>query len=273
MKKIIMTLMLLIGVLCTKAQNIKFLELTQDSIFTPSPVGDEWRDVDSIVATGTLGSKNYYQLHVLAEYFNLTGLNLESCTLDGDSIEDRAFKPFKICVHIKGLGNDYGYSSVRTEERYFRTNLKHIVFPETLRKIGEAAFYRNNLETLEIPSSVCNIGDNAFSECCYLKTVYVNVQSPEEVKLGVDVFRGLPEDAILCVPDGAKEAFAADINWGSAFKVIVDRGELSGLKSVTAEIARASNGMIYTCDGRCVGNDFSRLSKGIYVVNGKKILK
>ena len=93
MKKIFLLLSVLASSLCMNAQNIKYVELTQDGVFTPSPVSDEWRDVDSIVVTGTLGNKNYYQLRDLAEYFDLTGLNLENCKLVDDCIGTMAFKP------------------------------------------------------------------------------------------------------------------------------------------------------------------------------------
>jgi hypothetical protein len=62
MKKIFLLLFVLASSLCMNAQNIKYVELTQDGVFTPSPVSDEWRDVDSIVVTGTLGNKNYFNI-------------------------------------------------------------------------------------------------------------------------------------------------------------------------------------------------------------------
>ena len=55
--------------------------------------------------------------------------------------------------------------------------------------------------------------------------------------------------------------------------------ELRASKDATSGISEAylpsvrTDGRIYTLDGRCLGTDFSVLKKGLYIVNGKKILK
>lgn len=276
MKRLFLILLCsIMSYVCLNAQNIKYLELSQESMFTPSPVDEEWRDVDSIVVTGVLGSKNYNQLRVLAEYFDLTGLDLSKCRIVADSIDQMAFKPFNVCLCIPGQGDteyNYGYKSIKTEERYFRVNLKHLSLPQTLEKIGEGAFYWNNLESLDIPRNVKVIDDKAFSGCKYLKSVFLHVSSPSEISIGKDVFEDIPEDAVLYVPQGFRTAFDNDAYWNSAFKVICEYDDISGISSTVAPSSRVV-GNIYSLDGRCVGTDYTTLKHGIYVVNGKKVLK
>ena len=274
MKKIFLLLFVLASSLCMNAQNIKYVELTQDGVFTPSPVSDEWRDVDSIVVTGTLGNKNYYQLRDLAEYFDLTGLNLENCKLVDDCIGTMAFKPRVPAVCVLGIGEDtwnYGYESIKTEERYYRVNLKHVTLPYGLKKICYGAFYYNNLETLDLPESVESIEYMAFAGCRYLKSFILHASSPSEITLGEKVFEDISEDVVLYVPQGAKSAFEADETWGTAFKTIKEY-DVAGIHNAVMT-SDAGADRIFTLDGRYVGTDINALAKGMYIVNGKKILK
>ena len=49
-------------------------------------------------------------------------------------------------------------------------------------------------------------------------------------------------------------------------------GSTSGIAGVTTQTPR-HNGNIYSIDGRYMGRDFNALGKGIYIVNGKKVVK
>ena len=49
------------------------------------------------------------------------------------------------------------------------------------------------------------------------------------------------------------------------------KGNTSGIHSVTTESLQTAR--IYTLDGRFVGTDFGALSHGLYIVNGKKVVK
>ena len=80
----------------------------------------------------------------------------------------------------------------------------------------------------------------------------------------------------LYVPKGAKEAFAANRTWGQ-FPNIVETPKLdggtSGINNTLAVGGQNVEERIYTIDGRYVGTDMSNLGKGVYVVNGKKVVK
>lgn len=52
---------------------------------------------------------------------------------------------------------------------------------------------------------------------------------------------------------------------------IVKTGELSGIKDIIT--APAGRHMIYSLDGRYLGSDISRLRKGVYIVNGRKMVR
>lgn len=71
---------------------------------------------------------------------------------------------------------------------YSCANLKSIIIPDTITKIGNCAFSRCfNLTNITIPNSVTTLGDNAFSSCGSLNSVTI----PDGVtSIGHDAFNG-----------------------------------------------------------------------------------
>ena len=56
-------------------------------------------------------------------------------------------------------------------------------------------------------------------------------------------------------------------------KVCVTTEGATGINDILMDEEWNTNGRIYSIDGRYVGTDFNSLNKGIYIVNGKKIVK
>ena len=56
-------------------------------------------------------------------------------------------------------------------------------------------------------------------------------------------------------------------------KVCVTTEGATGISDILMDEEWNTNGRIYSIDGRYVGTDFNSLNKGIYIVNGKKIVK
>ena len=52
-------------------------------------------------------------------------------------------------------------------------------------------------------------------------------------------------------------------------KMYIDE-DLTAINGV--EVDR-TNGKVYTVDGKYVGKDVNRMQKGVYIVNGKKVIK
>lgn len=53
-------------------------------------------------------------------------------------------------------------------------NLRSVVLPDSLQKIGTSAFEKSNLTSITIPKNVTLIENYAFSECLNLTTIYFN---------------------------------------------------------------------------------------------------
>lgn len=56
-------------------------------------------------------------------------------------------------------------------------------------------------------------------------------------------------------------------------KVCLTTEDVTGINSITVDGNAGADGRIYSLDGRYMGKDFNSLQKGVYIVNGKKIIK
>lgn len=152
----------------------------------------------------------------------------------------------------------------------------------TVTEIATEAF-KNNVEMTEvtIPETVTSIGSGAFSGCSGLTAIYVYATEPANLSAaaartragGSLVFEGVNmENCVLYVPKGCVEKYRAAEGWGEFTHIVeMDEGTcISGL------ITDGEAFDVYDMSGRKVRTATSSLDglpKGIYVVNGKKVMK
>ena len=99
------------------------------------------------------------------------------------------------------------------------TGLTSLTIPGSVTSIDANAFFNcSGLTSVTIPNSVTFIGNNAFGECTGLTSVIV--ENPEPVAIYPNTFTNRA-NATLCVPAGAKTAYAAADYWKD-FKGIVE---------------------------------------------------
>ena len=84
---------------------------------------------------------------------------------DYDDLEEVTVEPY-----VTYEGETYTVTEIGTAAFYYMEFLKKINLPETLKKIGEAAFMATNIESMIIPNSVDTIMQCAFMACEQLKT-------------------------------------------------------------------------------------------------------
>lgn len=273
MKKILLLLCVLLSSVGVYSQSIRYVDFDESTYIYGSNEADEvWQHIDSLVLSGA-NDLMLYQALVMAQFYDLTGVNFENYRFENDEFPSSVFFPIGINSGAKERTSNVisKWPYIKTEERYFRVNLKHVTFPNGLKSIGSYAFFWNNLIALDLPSSLVSIGNNAFVGCRYLKSVKLHIANPEKISLDGNPFREVPDDIVLYVPKGSKAAFEANESWGTIFKTIREYDDVSSVAGVKLSLAK-SDGKIYTIDGRFVGTDFSKLPKGIYVLNGKKII-
>ena len=181
-------------------------------------------------------------------------------------------------VHIEDLA---AYCSIkfsqyvwRYQERDMYLNDKKIVdmvIPDGVKSISAYAFYvLNGLNSLVIPSSVTKIGNYAF-DCPIQESITCYNPTPPEID--VRTFRAtVYDDVILYVPKGSKTLYWLHPYWEN-FKNIVELGDTS-IDDVIVDQHQQREG-VYTIDGiklSANAGNIENLPKGIYIINGKKVI-
>ena len=151
---------------------------------------------------------------------------------------------------------------------WYCTGLTSVTIPNSVTSIGEYAFYScSGLTSVTIGNGVTSIGEYAFMYCDGLKEIYVKATTPPTINSSV--FYGVPTaSAILYVPVGSKDAYAAANGWSEFYNIV--EMEFTGIDEVVDEVKGENSKVkdVYDLSGRKVTNP----TKGIYIVNGKKVL-
>lgn len=150
---------------------------------------------------------------------------------------------------------DYAFSDCKV--------LASIDIPSNVTSIGREAFsWCSGLNSIKIPSGVKSIGDSAFFVCYYITKIIICAPVPPVC--GEYVFDDINKSiCTLQVPEGCEAAYKAADQWKEFF--------IEGVNFI------ADNADVYTIDGILVGKNMdaatiaSKLSKGIYIINGKKV--
>lgn len=130
--------------------------------------------------------------------------------------------------------------------------------------IGNSAFNGcTSLTSIKITNSVTTIGNEAFSKCTGLTSITSLIPAEKLFVPGYGAFNSCNNsNCILYVPAGAKETYAATERWNE-FTNIVELEDTNIDKVVSP-----NNSLYFDLNGRSVENP----TRGIYIVNGKKIL-
>ena len=149
------------------------------------------------------------------------------------------------------------------------SGLTSITLPNSVTSLGKWCFEDcSGLTSITIPNSVTSLGKWCFHGCTGLTEVHVNRETPPATGSGIfSLCRSLET---IYVPTGASANYGID-PW-NAYK-IVEEDVQSGITAVTVEGETAVP--VYHLNGSRAGTTkgFSTQPKGIYIVNGKKVLR
>ena len=126
----------------------------------------------------------------------------------------------------------------------------------------------SGLTSITIPNSVTSLGGYCFDCCLGLTEVHANRETPPAT--GYGIFNTCISLQTIYVPTGASANY--DIDPWNAYK-IVEEGVQSGITAVTVKGETVAP--VYHLNGSRAGTtkSFSTQPKGIYIVNGKKVLR
>ena len=126
------------------------------------------------------------------------------------------------------------------------------------------------LTSVTFPSTI-KLEKDMFAYCPALTLIdwsaYEGTEAPTYVAI-VDGFDPAPSKVTLIVPEAAYDSFAANTKWA---KFNLQKATSSAIESVKAEKVEVK--AVYDLNGRYVGAGVEELPAGIYIVNGKKIVK
>ena len=203
-----------------------------------------------------------------------------------------------LTISGKGKMNDYSYyNRVPYDYRAPWDNniIKLIIIGDGVTTIGKYAFYRcKALTSVTIPNSVTTIGEEAFSECTNLQKVnignsvktigifafgnctsitQISSEAVEPPTCGLNVFGVVNKSKCkLIVPKNRLDAYKQADQWKDFFLI---EGSTTGITNTVYNKAGLVD--VYTIDGtkrlnKASTDEINALPKGMYIVNGKKII-
>ena len=218
---------------------------------------------------------------------------------------------FKHCTALKSITLPDNISMI-DESAFEECNaLETVTFPKSLKEVSTKAFYNCNLKKVDLSQTqVETIGmgafahnaqceevylpktlktfegedEGAFSSCGVKKAVCSAVEPPKTISgvydfisgekktdpvEWVDIFTGFDEEFKLEVPAGSEDKYKSADGWKNAASNIV-----TGIRGVKASQGKIG---VYDISGKRYMNHadaqtVSTLQRGVYIINGKKVL-
>lgn len=151
--------------------------------------------------------------------------------------------------------------------------LEHFKMPAGVKELGYMAFMRTKLKEIDLPETIREFGRNTFHSCFYLTDVYMrHKEVPDWISWCVFYNKSDQLTRTLHLYQGCKEKYEAypyTQNWIVNFDNVVEDLEPTGIHSVTLD-KETGNKAIYDLNGRRITE---AMKKGVYIKNGKKILR
>ena len=190
-----------------------------------------------------------------------------------NSVTSIGSSAFLGCSSLTSVNIPNSMTSIEGSAFYGCSSLTSITIPSSVTFIANYAFaYCSGLTSVIIPNSVTSIGEWAFALCTNLVDVYCYAESLPNTSSDAFKDSNIDSNSTLHVPAESLDAYKAAAPW-SYFKNIVAI-EATGIKNLEGTAAGPFD--VYDLSGRKVLTHVTSLEgmpNGIYIVNGKKILK
>lgn len=171
-------------------------------------------------------------------------------------------------LYTNGLDTLIQYPAGKKDAKY--------IAPSELKVVSAYAACANwHLQAVDFPKGLTDIKYLAFAFCDNLNEVTVRAADPADIALGNGPFarNASTPDRTLYVPAGSKEKYAASSDWTGYFKEIVEL-TTDAIENVTADpTLRPDTQRVYSRDGVLLPGTLQQQPKGLYIVDGKKVVK
>ena len=202
--------------------------------------------------------------------FSLTSITIPNSV---KSIGERAFAE---CGSLTSITIPNSVTSIGKGAFEYCCNLTSITIPNSVTSIEDETFYEcSGLTSITIPNSVTSIGENVFVGCYNLQKVVSKIVEPFEIAENTfsdETYSKVP----LYVPKGTVAKYKASDGWKN-FKNILEEDTTTGIDDVEAvepDNTLNTSKRIYDINGkRMPATSLDELPSGLYIVNGKKVVK
>lgn len=181
------------------------------------------------------------------------------------------------------VSDEYAFEFSKIEEVVFNSrevaatyikneSLKKLVFNEGVETIsGNLASGCPNLSVVVFPATLRSIGERAFADDSALRDVYS--RSAVSPVASVDAFCAkdgtVPPQATLYVPVGSADTYRNSVGW-NLFSKIVEIEDSQFPSRVVTVLTDYKSGQMYDLQGHMADPETAR--SGIYIRNGKKVV-
>ena len=197
--------------------------------------------------------------------------SLTSLTIP-NSVTDIGSSAFSGCSSLTSVTIGNSVTTIGSGAFFSCSSLTSVTIGNSVTEIGYYAFSGcSSLTSVTIPNSVTTIGYYAFSGCKNVKQITVEAVTPPECS--INTFDGVnTKECKLIVPKNSIDAYKKADGWRNFFLI---EGTTTGI--INNIYNKIDNVDVYTIDGikrlsKASVNEINALPKGVYIINGKKIV-
>ena len=198
--------------------------------------------------------------------FSLTSVTIPN------SVTEIGYYAFSGCFSLTSVTIPNSVTTIGSSAFAGCSSLTSVTIGNSVTTIGHGAFYGcSSLTSVTIGNSVTEIGYYAFSGCKNVKQITSEAVTPPDCsRYAFDGFNR--KECKLFVPKNSVDAYKKADGWKEFFLI---EGTTTGI--INNIYNKTENVDVYTIDGvKCLSkanvNEINALPKGVYIINGKKII-
>ena len=179
---------------------------------------------------------------------------------------------FSICSSLTSVTIPNSVTTIGDNAFMGCSSLISVTIPNSVTTIGSEAFSDcTNLQKVNIGNSVKTIGEFAFNKCTNITQISSEAVVPPTCESGVFFYVNTSKCKLI-VPKNSLDAYKQAYQWED-FSLI--EGSTTGITNTVYNKAGLAD--VYTIDGakrlsKAGTDEINALPKGVYIVNGKKII-
>ncbi|MBF1593979.1 MAG: leucine-rich repeat domain-containing protein [Prevotella sp.] len=202
-------------------------------------------------------------------FYNCKSLTSVTIPNSVTTIEQSAFSE---CRSLNSVAIPNSVTKIENGAFSSCSSLTSVIIPNSVTTIGGLAFSRcTNLQKVNIGNSVKTIGKYAFNNCTSITQISSEAVVPPTCESGV--FTDINKSKCkLIVPKNSLDAYKQADQWKDFLLI---EGSTTGITNTVYNKAGLAD--VYTIDGtrrlsKASTDEINALPKGVYIVNGKKII-